>query len=131
MVHNLGLWYYCANGVPQSQPLSGRLNSTLMRPRRAAPIFNKPGFMVICHAYLQPMFICSSPDETVDLLSFHGCPLTSACQDRFFIRSKSALITTRNGYSEGTPTLTFVCCSYSYYLIKYLIKCSLIIFWST
>ena len=27
------------------------------------------------------------------------------------------LITTRNGYLEGTPTLTFVCCSHGYYLI--------------
>ena len=26
--------------------------------------------MIICHAYLEPMFICCSPHETVDLLSY-------------------------------------------------------------
>ena len=26
--------------------------------------------MIICHAYLEPMFICCSPQETVDLLSY-------------------------------------------------------------
>ena len=32
--------------------------------------FNTPGFMIIWYAYLEPMFICCSPHETVDLLSY-------------------------------------------------------------
>ena len=61
------------------------------------------GFMIICHAYLQPMFICCSPHDTVDLLSFHGCLLTAACQDRLFIRSKSAFNNNTQWMFRGHP----------------------------
>ena len=89
---------------------------------------NLDSWLSVMHIFSQCLFAPHPTKPLICCLSSHGCPLTSACQDRFFIRSKSALVTTRNGYSESTPTLTFVCCSYGYYLIKYLIKCSLIIF---
>ena len=34
------------------------------------------------HDYLSYLQTCCSPHETVDLLPFHGCLLTSVCQDR-------------------------------------------------